>query len=143
MSYHPTEISKEEFLDGFKRLTAKNFKFYWLSAFEDRYNPAQLVEGVDWLKENGIKNLNIVPNWYYEPVVDCVAGRKYKVKCYIPPEPPISPDLQVYACHSRMFARDTEYSWDIINDGPWPEYGICEKAGWCSMCDRNIRKERI
>lgn len=141
LSYHPTEITKEKFLDGYKRLESKDFRFYWISAVEDRYRIAKLKENIKWLQENGIKNISIVSNWYYELLQKCVAGIKYKVRCYLPNEPPISPDLRVYQCHSRMFAQDKKFSWDISEE--LPESVVCPMAGWCSMCDRNIRKERI
>lgn len=143
MSFHPTEISKEEFLEGYNRLKEKDFKFYWIAAVEDRYNIAQLLSTVDWLKQKGMGMLSVVPNWYYEPLAKCVAGRRYTVKCYTPDDPPISPDLRVYSCHSRMFAQDKKYSYDILKGEKIPESVICNMCGWGSMCDRNYRKEEI
>jgi organic radical activating enzyme len=143
MSFHPTEISKEEFLEGYNKLKDDGFKFYWIAAVEDRYNIAQLLATVDWLKQKGMGMLSVVPNWYYEPLNKCVAGRRYKVKCYTPDEPPISPDLRVYSCHSRMFAQDKKYSYDILNGEKIPESVECDFVGFCSMCDRNYRKEEI
>jgi len=143
MSFHPTEISKEEFLEGYNRLKEKDFKFYWIAATEDRQHMAQLVETVAWLKKMGIGMLSIVPNWYYEPLVKCVSGDRYTAKCHIPDEPIISPNLRVYICTSRMFAQDERYSWDILKGDKIPESVICDKAGYCSMCDRNHKKEEI
>ena len=142
LSFHPTEMSKEEFLEGYMRLVDRDFKFYWISAVEDRYNMTQLVETVDWLKQKGISMLSIVPNSYYEALDKCVSGRRYKVICYGLEERLISPDLRVYICHSHMFTQNRHYSSDILSGEKVLNNMVCD-AGLCSMCDRDIRKNLI
>lgn len=94
LSYHQTEISKEEFLEGYKRLIEKDFKFYWISAVKNRYRLAELYENIGWLKKRGLE-IWIVPNWYDESLVKCVGGKRYTVRCYMPDEPVVAPDLRV------------------------------------------------
>lgn len=142
LSYHQTETSKEEFLEGYERLKEKGFKFYWTSAVKDKYRLAELYENTKWLKEHNL-NIWIVPNWYDEPLVKCVEGKRYTVRCYMPDEPAVAPDLRVYICRSRMFAQDRKYSWDMLKNEKLPESAICDKAGWCSMCDRENKKEEL